>query len=88
MTSQANFLALHWPGRGVQHLPGVNHFVGNEILQKLDGTVQGHGLDGLGGLPGALEVDHEIGPLPLTDLVEFYQAYSIATFVFCKKRFN
>ena len=37
--------------------------MGDHFLQILSGAVEGHGLDGLGRLPGVLEVNPEVGAL-------------------------
>jgi hypothetical protein len=61
--------------------------VGDDALQILGGTVQGHGLDGLGCLPGVLEVDPEVGTLGIGRLGRIIRLNIIATHGFCKKKF-
>merc|ERR1719234_2266271 len=47
---------------------GDNLLLGDNILEVLGGPVKGHGLDGLGCLPGVLEVNSQVGALSLGTL--------------------
>ena len=66
---------------------GDNLLMGDDILQILGGAIQGHTLDGLGSLPGVLEVDPEVGTLGLGRLGGIIRFYGITTHGFCKTRF-
>ena len=58
---------------------GHDLLVGNHVLQILGCTVQGHGLDSLGCLPGVLEVHPQVGPLSFGRLRGIIRFNSVAT---------
>merc|ERR1719483_598145 len=53
--------------------------VGDHVLQIFGGAVEGHSLDGLGCLPGILEVNPQVGSLGLCGLGGIVRFNSVAT---------
>ena len=63
---------------------GNDLLVGDHVLQILGGTMQGHGLDGLGCLASVLEVNPQVGTLGLSRLGGIVRLDSVTSHDFCK----